>query len=377
MKHMLLLASCFAAAVVAADDAVGWMRVCVPSNDVAGVLLPFSPVGSPGIGSFLSGPFIGDGGDGSDRLVLVSAADGSRTNLVYSSDGWLDEETGAPPTAEPSPGDALVIDPAGQDPFDFYLMGRFQVLCLGQSAFPRFVDISVDWTNSAANLVVETGGAPLDILSADNVEFPDEDAEWRHIGRFAGDAQPSAWSDAVLPDSATNRLYMVSDAICDTDGDGMPDAVERFVYGTSPFLADTDCDGIRDGLEVAWGMDPLSDEGFGRWRFFEPFELPDVVLGELSGQHGWRVDEPAAAVVQTKTARSGRAALRLATGESSEDCGTERLETGHRTCRRSYRGIVRKEKNRPDRCKSGTDNEGHRDDPVDPDPHETARFKIL
>ena len=156
MKHMLLLASCFAAAVVAADDAVGWMRVCVPSNDVAGVLLPFSPVGSPSIGSFLSGPFIGDGGDGSDRLVLVSAADGSRTNLVYSSDGWLDEATGAPPTAEPSPGDALVIDPAGQEPFDFYLMGRFQAPCLGLSAVPRFVDISVDWTNSAANLMART-----------------------------------------------------------------------------------------------------------------------------------------------------------------------------------------------------------------------------
>ena len=114
----------------------------------------------------------------------------------------------------------------------------------------------------------------------------------------------------------------------DADRDGIPDAVERCVYGTSPLLADTDGDGVRDGLEVAWGMDPLSDEGFGRWRFFEPFELPDVVLGELSGQHGWRVDEPAAAVVQTKTARAGRAALRLATGESSEDCGTVTIEDG-------------------------------------------------
>ena len=28
----------------AAGDAVGWMRVSVPSNDVAGVILPFSPI---------------------------------------------------------------------------------------------------------------------------------------------------------------------------------------------------------------------------------------------------------------------------------------------------------------------------------------------
>ena len=237
MKHLILMASCLAAAAVAADDAVGWMRVGVPSNDVAGVLMPFSPFGPPGIGSFLSGPFVGDGGDGSDRLVLVGAADGSRTNLVYSSDGWLDETTGEPPTAAPSPGDALVIDPAGQEPFDFYLMGRFQTPGPGLSAFPRFASMSVDGANSAAHLVVETGGAPMDMLSADNVEFPDADAKWRHVGRFAGDVQTFAWNDASLPGSATNRLYMVSDAVRDADGDGIPDGVERLVYGTSPARA--------------------------------------------------------------------------------------------------------------------------------------------
>ena len=318
MKHLILMASCLAAAAVAADDAVGWMRVGVPSNDVAGVLMPFSPFGSLGIGSLLSGPFVGDGGDGSDRLVLVGAADGSRTNLVYSSDGWLDETTGEPPTAAPSPGDALVMDPAGQEPFDFYLMGRFQTPGLGLSAFPRFASMSVDWANSAAHLVVETGGAPMDMLSADNVEFPDADAKWRHVGRFSGDSQTFAWNDAALPGTVTNRLYMVSDAVRDADRDGIPDAVERCVHGTSPLLADTDGDGIRDGLEIAWGMDPLEDEGLGRLRFHEPFEMPDVRLGELSGQHGWRVNDPAAAVVQTKTAHTGRAALRLSMDDEDD-----------------------------------------------------------
>ena len=91
---------------------------------------------------------------------------------------------------------------------------RFQTSGLGLSAFPRFVGMSVDWANCAAHLGVETGGAPMDIRSADNVEFPDADAEWRHVGRFAGDAQTFAWNDASLPDYATNRLYMASDAVC-------------------------------------------------------------------------------------------------------------------------------------------------------------------
>ena len=64
MKHMLLPAFCLAAAAAVADDAVGWMRVCVPSNDVVGVLLPFSPLCGSHVGSLVFGPFVGDGGDG-------------------------------------------------------------------------------------------------------------------------------------------------------------------------------------------------------------------------------------------------------------------------------------------------------------------------
>ena len=44
-----------------ADDAVGWMRVGVPSNDIAIAVLPFSPLGESHIGSLLAGPFVGDG----------------------------------------------------------------------------------------------------------------------------------------------------------------------------------------------------------------------------------------------------------------------------------------------------------------------------
>ena len=320
MKYMLLLASCLAAAAAAADDAVGWMRVSVPSNDVVGVLLPFYPLSAPSVGALLSGPFLGDGGEDSDRLVVVGAADGSRTSLVYSADGWLDEATCDAPTASPSPGDALLLDPFGREPFDFYLTGRFQMPGTGQNAYPQFAGIFVDWTNSAAHLVVETGGGPTDMLSADNAGLADAPAEWRHAGRFAGAAQPLVWQDAMSPGLATNRLYMVADAMRDADRDGIPDAVERCVYGTSPLLADTDGDGVRDGLEVAWGTDPLVAEFGTDWRFFEPFEHPGVGLGELNGQHGWRVSDPAAAVVQTRTAHAGRAALRISS--DGEDCAS-------------------------------------------------------
>ena len=311
MKHMLLLASWLAAAAAAGDDAVGWMRVDVPSNDIAVAVLPFSPLCGLSGGSLLSGPFVGDGGDDSDRLVVASMPDGAGTNLVYSADGWLDPATGEQAAVSAHPGDALALYPYGAEPFDFYLMGRFPMPGLGGLACPRFAGIGIDWTNSTAQLTIETCGVPTDLFSSDNAVFADGNVSWRHLARFSAYRQSVALDDVFAGRAPTNCLYLVSDAVSDADGDGIPDGVERLVYGTSPLIADTDGDGIRDGLELAWGMDPLEDEGFGRWRFHEPFELPDVRLGELSGQHGWRVNDPASAVVQTKTAHSGRAALRL------------------------------------------------------------------
>jgi len=294
-----------------ADDAVGWMRVCVPSNDIAVAVLPFSPLCGWNGGSLLAGPFVGDGGEGSDRLVVAPLPDGEWTNFVYSADGWLDPATGEPALVSASPGDAIALEPYGAEPFDFYLMGRFPMPGFGGLAWPRFAGIGIDWTNSTAQLTVETGGVPTDLFSLDDAAFADGNCSWRHLARFPSSLQCVAWDDEFGARAPTNCLYVVSDAAGDADGDGIPDGVERLVYGTSPLLADTDGDGIRDGLELAWGMDPLVDEGVGRYWFHEPFELPDVGLGELSGQHGWRVSDPESAVVQTKTAHAGRAALRL------------------------------------------------------------------
>ena len=318
MKNMLLLASWLAAAAAAGDDAVGWMRVGVPSNDIAVAVLPFSPLCGWNGGSLLAGPFVGDGGEGSDRLVVAPLSDGEWTNFVYSADGWLDPATGEPALVSASPGDAIALVPCGAEPFDFYLMGRFPMPGFGGLAWPRFAGIGIDWTNSTAQLTVETGGVPTDLLSLDDVAFADGNCSWRHLARFSSSLQCVAWDDEFGARAPTNCLYVVSDAAGDADGDGIPDGVERLVYGTSPLLADTDGDGIRDGLEIAWGMDPLEDEGLGRLRFHEPFEMPDVRLGELSGQHGWRVNDPAAAVVQTKTAHTGRAALRLSMDDEDD-----------------------------------------------------------
>ena len=328
MKNMLLLASWLAAAAAAGDDAVGWMRVGVPSNDIAVAVLPFSPLCGLNGGSLLAGPFVGDGGEGSDRLVVAPLPDGEWTNFVYSADGWLDPATGEPALVSASPGDAIALEPYGAEPFDFYLMGRFPMPGSGGLAWPRFAGIGIDWTNSTAQLTVETGGVPTDLLSLDAAAFAGGNCSWRHLARFPSSLQCVSWDDEFGARAPTNCLYVVSDAAGDADGDGIPDGVERLVYGTSPLLADTDGDGISDGLELAWGMDPLVDEGFGLWRFHEPFELPDVRLGELSGQHGWRVNDPASAVVQTKTAHTGRAALRLSSdGEGDEPVYVERSVT--------------------------------------------------
>ena len=189
---------------------------------------------------------------------------------------------------------------------------------LSADGAPRIAALAVDAVRATVALDVDTGGRVTDLLRRNLDDGDDASAPWSHLARFPGDGGTSAWADA-LPDGDGPRaiLYLAADAARDTDGDGLPDAVERFVYGTSPLLADTDGDGIRDGLEVAWGLDPLRDEGIGSGRFVETFEAPGVVAGPLHGQRGWRVTWPAAAVVQTRTAHAGRAALRLS-GESDE-----------------------------------------------------------
>lgn len=183
---------------------------------------------------------------------------------------------------------------------------------------PRLVGMSIDFARATVSLAVDTGARVTDLLRlrTNGDGWEGMDGRWARLGRLPGDVVPVVWHDALAADPRAT-FYLAADATRDTDGDGLPDIVERFAYGTSPLLADTDGDGIRDGLEVAWGLDPLRDEGIGDSRFVETFERPGVVAGLLDGQRGWRVTWPAAAVVQTRTAHAGRAALRLSV-ESDE-----------------------------------------------------------
>ncbi|MBQ2628163.1 MAG: hypothetical protein IJG13_00650, partial [Kiritimatiellae bacterium] len=207
MKHMLLLASCLAAAIAAADDAVGWMRVCVPSNDVAAAVLPYAPMGGGCPGSFVSGPFVGDGGEASD-VLRVYASDGSATNcFAWAESGWIGL-AGETDSAAASAGDIVALLPHGSLPFDFFLFGRFGPAAPA-GGFPRFSGMAVDPAGGFADLEVSTGGMAADLLVRDADDLDAEPAGWSHVRRFAGEDVPSAWHDASLPGPATNRLYMV------------------------------------------------------------------------------------------------------------------------------------------------------------------------
>ena len=288
--------------------------------------VPFVPFGDGALGYVLSGPFVGDGGERSDRLYVLRAADGALTNAVYADGVWVDPVTGGPSSARVSAGDGIVLDPSGTLPFDFFLYGRWRDALLPASAAPpRFVSMSVDEEGAHAELQIASDGRKTDLLTGTSDDLETESVVWRHAGRIAAGDGLWTWREPLSAVGPTNVLFAVSDATRDTDGDGIPDAVERAVYGTSPLLADTDGDGIRDGLEIAWGVNPRRDEGIGRWRFTEPFELPDVGLGSLDGQHGWRVSDAAAAVVQTRTVRSGRAALKIVP-EDDGDVGLVMIE---------------------------------------------------
>lgn len=70
-----------------ADDRAGIVRVDVPADAAVEVAVPFEPLGSARIADFLSGGFVGDGGEGSDRLWHVSSRDGSVTESLFSNGG--------------------------------------------------------------------------------------------------------------------------------------------------------------------------------------------------------------------------------------------------------------------------------------------------
>ena len=110
------------------DDAVGIMEVSVPDGALVPFALPFEPLGDGRPGSFLSGPFVGDG-DAARSDALLHFFSGSVTGAVRTATGWIAPGGGSPDLVLPAePGGALVLDPApSSEPFRFRVFGRVPV----------------------------------------------------------------------------------------------------------------------------------------------------------------------------------------------------------------------------------------------------------
>lgn len=249
------LAACVLAPGAFADDTVGVMRVEAGTNGLVEVDMPFAPMSDVGPLGYVAGLFCGDGGEFSDMLFRQDALTGDTTGAVWCASAWLDPATGLPSFMPAQPGDTLCFVRTDAGEFDFSAFGRFPSLA-SPSNGPAFSSISVDPVEGTVLLGALPCSSPYDLLSAEGTNAAAAAVSpWFHLAHVPASSE-LAWSDP-LPLPGLARLYMVSDATCDTDGDCLSDALETLVYGTSPLLADTDGDGIPDGREVACGTDPL------------------------------------------------------------------------------------------------------------------------
>lgn len=305
------------AACALADDAVGLVRVDAGTNGVVEAEMPFSPIGDSGPIGYVSGAFLGDGGEFSDQLFRYDASTGETTNAVWSASAWLDPFTGLPSFMQAFPGDSLTLLRADNEPFSFCLFGRASGIAYRTGA-PRFRSMAVDPAGEFADFSVFTRGLTTDLFLSDFATNHGDASSWFHVGRYPGHSILFDWRDAALPTSG-GRVYLAADATRDSDGDGLPDEMERRVYGTSPYLADTDGDGVSDSLELAWGSDPLVAGAMPPMSLFsEPFEPPAVAAGPIDGQNGWAAGErPASAVAQGEIVYEGSGALELNGGTAT------------------------------------------------------------
>ena len=287
------------------------------TNGVVETEMPFSPIGDSGPLGYVSGAFLGDGGEFSDQLFRYDASTGETTNAVWSASAWLDPFTWLPSFMQAFPGDSLSLLRADSEPFSFCLFGRASGIAYRTGA-PRFRSMAVDPAGEFADFSVFTRGLTTDLFLSDFATNHGDASSWFHVGRYPGHSILFDWRDAALPTSG-GRVYLAADATRDSDGDGLPDEMERRVYGTSPYLADTDGDGVSDSLELAWGSDPLVAGAMPPMSLFsEPFEPPVVVAGPIDGQNGWAAGErPASAVAQGEVVYEGSGALELNGGTAA------------------------------------------------------------
>ena len=308
-----------------AGDVVGVMRVDIATNGLAEVEMPFEPMENTGPSGFISGLFFGDGLDLSDRLFCRSADSGGLTNAVWNGSNWLDPATYYFSPMSVIPGDTLYFLRADEEPFSFSLFGRYPAFLHSQE-LPRFSSLRIDPTNETVSLLVLPKNGLYDIFSLDTTNISlAASRPWIHISRQYSPLTARELTDS-LPGIGYSRLYSVSDAVLDTDGDGLSDALETFVCKTNPRLSDSDGDGISDGCEIAWGTNPLFAENASPFYWGEGFEKPDVLPGDIHGQNGWRGNGEVPAKVVEGQSFEGAASLLLCGGAGLESKVTRDIE---------------------------------------------------
>ena len=328
-----------------ADDIVGLMRIHVYSNESTVVSYPFLSFGSGVLEDLLSGPFVDD-----DEITYVSNILSIKPSPSPSFDAYL---YGRVPTNDfleleldigenfvsygyPSlscstaalPSGVSIAWPWQRDCGDGFLPWRTPVVLTNETAHsilwrrnrpyslptiegPRLTRMMVDPLGVFVEFGLNSFGRVSDVLRLVDSKGISNEKAWVHRARLPPSSIPLVWRDSLQDLVADEAFYLISDASCDRDGDGLSDAVEYYVYGTSPTNLDTDGDGVSDGLELAWGTDPLVTDAPLRFLFHEFFDPPSISIGDIAGQNGWTSSISGAAIIQTNVVFNGTGALEL------------------------------------------------------------------
>ena len=308
-----------------ADDVVGVMRVDANTNGLVEVEMPFEPMGNTGPSGFVAGLFMGNGSLSSDSLFCRSAGSGVLTNAVWNGFNWLDPTTLILSSISVRAGDTLYFLRSDEEPFSFSLFGRHPAFLQSQE-LPQFSSLRIDPTNETASLSVQTLNRAYDIFFCESTNVSSlADISWMHIMRQYSPLMEAELADS-LPKIGYSRLYSVSDAVLDSDGDGLSDALETLIYKTNPRLLDSDGDGVSDGCEIAWGTNPLFVENASPFYWAEGFEKPNVSLGDINGQNGWRASGGISPKVVEEFSFDGAASLFLGGGVDSKSKAVRDVE---------------------------------------------------
>ena len=305
-----LFIAIFASVSSVADDLAGVMSVDAGTNGVVEFEMPFAPMEPIGPQGYVSGIFLGDGGDYSDRLFKYDSVSEMVQSAVWGGYSWFDPATGLHSFMSASPGDILYFFRIDDEPFRFSVFGRLPSSFTSSSS-PRFTSIGVNPTNETVKLEVSSDDRTFDVFSAESTNAASAlSSEWTHLFRAPSAKFPALFSDSA-PIPGNTKLFLASDAVSDSDDDGLSDSMESYVYGTSPVNPDSDGDGLLDGQEIAWGLNPLIREIKSPSLWHEGFELPLVTPGSLSGQNGWTLSGDIKAVVTEHNSFKGNSSLSI------------------------------------------------------------------